>query len=194
MQISSNMSHGYYNPFEHNKNIISTPKDENNQTEDLDKKASSSQEDKKIEQELSPKDKQQVAKLQSRDMEVRAHEAAHLAAAGGVATGGASYTYQKGPDGKQYAVGGEVPIDLSAGRTPEETISKMRKVKAAATAPASPSGADMKIASTAAMLELKAQIELNDEKSQELKPENKNPYENSKDSNEQESESLNVSA
>ena len=42
----------------------------------------------------------------------RAHEMAHLAAAGGLATG-PYYEYQQGPDSKQYAVGGHVNIDTS---------------------------------------------------------------------------------
>ncbi|MCK4874343.1 MAG: hypothetical protein KAS26_00715, partial [Sulfurimonas sp.] len=52
-------------------------------------------------QKLSQEEKQLVQDLQSRDTEVHAHEAAHQS--GGAATGGASYTYQQGPDGKMYA-------------------------------------------------------------------------------------------
>ncbi|MEF3192293.1 MAG: hypothetical protein K6347_07105 [Campylobacterales bacterium] len=100
-----------------------------------------------------------LSKLQARDAEVRAHEAAHLAAGGGVVMGGASFTYQMGPDGKQYAIGGEVPIDMSTGSTPEETQQKMRRVRAAALAPASPSPQDLKVAATASMIETKARIE-----------------------------------
>ena len=48
----------------------------------------------------------QLSQLRARDAEVRAHEAAHMAAGGRYVTGGASYTYQKGPDAGQYAVGG----------------------------------------------------------------------------------------
>ncbi len=57
-----------------------------------------------------------------RDREVRAHEMAHLAAAGGLASSGATFTYQHGPDGVSYAIGGEVKIDTSSGSNPEETI------------------------------------------------------------------------
>ena len=63
---------------------------------------------------LSEQELKQVQELKTRDREVRAHEAAHLAAAGSLAIGGASYSYQRGPDGVQYAVGGEVSIDTSA--------------------------------------------------------------------------------
>jgi len=65
-------------------------------------------------QELSESDLKVISELKQRDAEVKAHEAAHLTAAGGIATGGASFEYQQGPDGVRYAVGGEVNIDTSA--------------------------------------------------------------------------------
>jgi hypothetical protein len=92
-------------------------------------------------QELSPDDQARIDQLKARDLEVRQHEQAHLAAAGGLATSGASYTYQRGPNGVNYAVGGEVNIDTSPGRTPEETLDKARRIQAAALAPAEPSSA-----------------------------------------------------
>ena len=130
-------------------------------------KDTSKTEKEKNPQKLSPEEKQLVAKLQARDTEVRAHEAAHQAAGGGLA-GGASFEYQKGPDGKMYAVGGEVPIAFKEGSTPEETIANARQVKAAALAPANPSSQDYAVASSATMMELKAQQELLKEKMQEL--------------------------
>jgi len=99
-----------------------------------------------------------VDQLKARDREVRAHEAAHQAAGGSLA-GGASFAYQRGPDGRSYAVGGEVPIDLSAGRTPEETIQRARQIRAAALAPADPSGQDLRVAAEAAALEMAAQLQ-----------------------------------
>ena len=108
-----------------------------------------------------------VMELQARDMEVRAHESAHMSA--GANTGGASFTYQVGPNGKLYAIGGEVPIDLSSGNTLEETISKMQNVKAAALAPSSPSPQDLKVAASAGMVESQARSELNLQKSEENK-------------------------
>ena len=129
----------------------------------------------KLKEQLTPNEQAQVAKLQQRDAEVRAHEAAHMSS--GVASGGASFTYQEGPDGKQYAIGGEVPIDLSGGAsTPEDKIAHARKVRAAALAPANPSGADMQIAATATMLELKAMVELRQEKAKEQTEVKENPY------------------
>jgi hypothetical protein len=109
---------------------------------------------------LSDKAKAIVRSLQARDQEVHAHEQAHLAAAGGLATGGASYTYQKGPDGVDYAIGGEVSIDVSAGRTPEETIARAATIRAAALAPSDPSGQDRSVAAAASQLEQQARAEL----------------------------------
>lgn len=100
-----------------------------------------------------------LAQLKAADREVRAHEQAHMAAGAGI-TGSASYTYKTGPDGKQYAVAGEVPVDTSAGRTPEETLAKAQKIRAAALAPAQPSAQDYKVAQTAASMQQTARIEM----------------------------------
>lgn len=109
---------------------------------------------------LSFEQQQQLLKLAARDREVRAHEQAHLSTAGQYAAGGASFTYQLGPDGKRYAIGGEVPIDVSKGATPEETLLKMERIKAAALAPLNPSAADRQIAAQAAMAEAQARQEI----------------------------------
>jgi hypothetical protein len=98
--------------------------------------------------ELPVEKQREVEKLQSRDKEVRTHEAAHQAA-GGTIAGSPTYSYQTGPDGRRYAVGGAVQIDTGTEKTPQATIAKMHKVKAAALAPADPSGPDRSIASRA---------------------------------------------
>jgi hypothetical protein len=108
---------------------------------------------------LSPDQEEEIRRLAARDVAVRAHEAAHQAAAG-AAGGGASFSYVTGPDGKQYAVGGEVPVQLAAGRTPEETIRNAQRVRAAALAPADPSAQDRAVASEAAALEAAARAEI----------------------------------
>ena len=102
----------------------------------------------------------QVQELQQRDAEVRTHEQAHLSTAGQYASGGPSFSYQTGPNGKRYAVGGSVPIDIGKESTPAATIIKMRTVKRAALAPANPSAADRQIAAKASMQEMKAMQEL----------------------------------
>lgn len=109
---------------------------------------------------LSRAEAAELAKLKARDREVREHEQAHLSAAGGLATSGASYTYQRGPDGANYAVGGEVSIDTSAGRTPEDTVQRARTIRAAALAPADPSGQDRAVAARAGQMEQQANAEI----------------------------------
>lgn len=117
---------------------------------------------------LTPEALALVAQLKARDTEVRQHEQAHMATAGGLATSGASYTYQRGPNGVDYAIGGEVHIDTSPGRTPQETIERARTIQAAALAPASPSGADQAVAAQAQQMELQARTELAVQQAQEL--------------------------
>ncbi len=108
---------------------------------------------------LSEEEEKQVAQLKARDSEVRAHEQAHMAAAGGVSVSGPSYSYQQGPDGKRYAVGGHVNIDVSPGRTPEDTLRKAQAVQRAALAPAEPSGQDQAVAAQARQMALQAMAE-----------------------------------
>ncbi len=62
--------------------------------------------------ELTAEEIKEVTELQKRDKEVRQHEYAHIAAAGAYSQG-VSFQYQTGPDGRRYAVGGEVSIDTS---------------------------------------------------------------------------------
>ena len=109
---------------------------------------------------LSDEDQREIERLKARDREVRAHEQAHKSA-GGPHAGAPSYDYDSGPDGKQYAVSGEVKIDTApiAG-DPEATIAKMETIKRAALAPAEPSGADRAIAAKADQTILKARQEL----------------------------------
>ncbi len=99
-------------------------------------------------QELSDEQKEIVAELKRRDTEVRRHEQAHSAAAGSYA-GPASYEYERGPDGRLYAVSGEVSIDTSPLNDPEATIRKMEIVIRAALAPANPSAQDHAVAAQA---------------------------------------------
>lgn len=110
-------------------------------------------------QDMSPEEKQVVNDLKRRDAEVKAHESAHMAAGSGIVQGGASFEYQSGPDGKMYAVGGEVQIDVSPENTPEATIQKMQQVRAAALAPAQPSGTDRAVAAQASQIEAQARID-----------------------------------
>jgi len=111
--------------------------------------------------ELTDEEQLKVSELKQRDAEVKAHEAAHLGAAGGLARGGASYEYQKGPDDQNYAVGGEVSIDSSpVDGDPNATIAKAQQIRSAALAPARPSAQDLKVAAKASQMETEARSEL----------------------------------
>ena len=100
-----------------------------------------------------------VQELSQIDQKVRAHETAHQAAAGSLG-GAVSFSYQTGPDGKSYAVGGEVPVDMSAGRTPQDTLSKAEQIRSAALAPADPSPQDLSVAAQASQMEAAAREQL----------------------------------
>lgn len=106
------------------------------------------------------KDAEQIKELKARDTEVRIHEQAH-ASVGGQYAGSPSYEYQRGPDGTNYAVGGEVQIDVAVIEgDPKATIEKMQTVRAAALAPQEPSSADRSIAADATQKLMAAQAEL----------------------------------
>ena len=77
----------------------------------------------KDEKDLGEEEKRQLDKLKNTDQEVRAHERAHMAAGSGLVKGGASYEYERGPDGKMYAVGGEVKIDTSKEGDDQQPVS-----------------------------------------------------------------------
>ena len=150
----------------------------------------------KSESELSSNERQQVTELRQIDSAVRAHEAAHMAAGGSVISGGASYTYQKGPDGQLYAIGGEVPISSSGGSTPESKIAIAKEIQAAALAPANPSPQDLKVAASAVQMEAQANQELREQKSEEQKDKELETYSNNQEeiSTVQESSNLDLSA
>ncbi len=122
----------------------------------------------KMDEELSEQEKKEVEKLKTRDQEVRDHERAHMMAGGTLVRKGASYQYETGPDGKRYAVGGEVSIDASPVEdNPEATIRKMQQVKRAALAPAEPSSQDRAVAASASQKEAQARVELRQEATEE---------------------------
>lgn len=106
-----------------------------------------------------PQIQAQIAQLKAIEEKVKAHEAAHKSA-GGAMTGPVSYTYTRGPDGRSYITGGEVPISVSPGKTPQETISRMQQVIQAALAPADPSPQDRAVAAQAAAQQQEASLAL----------------------------------
>ena len=98
---------------------------------------------------LSPQDRAVVESLRQRDAQVRQEETAHAGVAGSLA-GPISYVYQRGPDGRQYAVGGSVPISAQAVTgNPDEARRQGGRIAAAALAATNPSAADLSAAAGA---------------------------------------------
>ena len=104
-------------------------------------------------------EQQQINALSARDREVRAHEQAHVAA-GGQYAGAAQYQFERGPNGVNYAVSGEVSISVGKEATPEETLQKAQIVRRAALAPAEPSPQDRRVAAQATRMESEARQEI----------------------------------
>ena len=95
------------------------------------------------------------------DVTVRAHEQAHMVLLGPYARAGPQYSYIILPDGRRFAVGGSVAVDLKpVPNNPEATIRKAKAVRRAAYAPMQPSSADMHIAAKAYRVEKQAKREL----------------------------------
>ena len=131
-------------------------------------KNSSSNSDKQ----LTEEEQKQIDELKSRDREVKTHEQAHIAAGGSYVLGGASYDYQTGPDGKQYAVGGSVNIDTAPVKgDPEATIAKAQVVIKAALATGETSGQDHIVASAARQMISEARKELTSQQNAEMNTE-----------------------
>lgn len=111
-------------------------------------------------QKTNSTDAETIRQLAETDRKVRAHEAAHLAAAGELATSGASFGYTRGPDGKQYAVSGEVSISVREGEDAASTLRIAEQIRRAALAPADPSGQDRSVAAQADAMASKARSEM----------------------------------
>lgn len=169
MQISLNYNYASNSSYEKTqKNNTTQENTENTNSQNKDPKQNNEQTQMINGVELTLQQVQQLRELQSIDRNVKAHEAAHQAAGGGLA-GAASFSYTRGPDNQMYAVAGEVPIRMQEGRTPEETIANARQVAAAAMAPADPSPQDYKVAANAAKMEFDARAEATKLKAQEAK-------------------------
>ena len=115
---------------------------------------------------LTEEELQQVQKLKQIDRQVRAHERSHQNAAPEL-TGPANFKTVRGPDGKLYAVAGEVSIDTGEAATPEATIQKLKRVIKAALAPLEPSPQDRKVAAQARAEIAEARGEIRQENAEE---------------------------
>jgi hypothetical protein len=138
-----------------------------NQSKDNGKDQSAGRDDAEGRQQEQAEDKN-LQNLKQRDLEVRAHEQAH-ATIGGQYAAAPQYQFKSGSDGRQYAVDGEVSIDIASAATPEQTIRKMQQVKAAALAPAQPSSQDLRVASEASQKAIDAREEIAKARTQEAK-------------------------
>ena len=140
------------------RRIAATPSTENSQNSS---NTSRDRQQQEIEQQI-------IRDLAARDREVRQHEMAHQMA-GGQYTGGATYTFERGPDGVMYAVGGQVSIDTSPiPGDPEATLQKAQTIERAALAPADPSPQDLKVAASARAMANEARAELLREQQESL--------------------------
>lgn len=140
--------------------------DDDAQERQAEDKAKKEAEKEAEEAEKEAEDKQ-IEQLEKRDKEVRAHEQSH-SAVGGSAAGSPSYDLESGPNGRQYATGGEVSIKLPGGGSPEQVKRDAEQVKRAALAPAQPSSQDRSVAAKAGQIATQAQAEINQEKTEEL--------------------------
>jgi len=106
------------------------------------------------------REQQELQQLKIRDKEVRAHEAAHVAAGGSLVRGGVHFNFKRGSDGINYAVGGDVSIDISKSSDPKENLRKAETIQRAALAPANPSAQDHAVAAQATKMATMAQAEI----------------------------------
>jgi hypothetical protein len=121
---------------------------------------------------LSDEALMQVSKLKARDEQLHQHEQAHHTASNGLDVSSASFTYQRGPNGVNYAVSGDVSIDTSPGQTPEETLMRAEKIRDVALAPVDPTAIDRSVATKAQHMAMQARAEIVRETSNaEMKPE-----------------------
>lgn len=97
--------------------------------------------------------------MKQRDAEIRRHEQSHAAHAGHHG-GRPVLQYRRGPDGKMYAVGGRVSINVTAAASPEATIEKMETLIRASVAPADPSHNDRAVAALARRMKTQAESQL----------------------------------
>jgi hypothetical protein len=139
------------------------PANSTNSTNPADNKKTTEQDDASMRRE----EQRIVQALSARDREVRAHEAAHIAVGRQYVVSGPSYTYQQGPDGRNYAIGGEVQLDVSEEAEAQATLNKAETVRRAALAPAEPSAQDRQVAARASQLAAQARVSIAVERRQD---------------------------
>lgn len=116
--------------------------------------------------ELTQQEQREVSELKMTDSQVKAHEHAHKAAAAGLSTSGPNYEYETGPDGKKYAVAGDVNVSYKHSDDPEVNLRNAQQLRASALAPADPSSQDRKVAMQAEREIAQARQEIMEEQRQ----------------------------
>ena len=162
-QIQSDLFAAFQNAFGQEKD---NAQDESAGKQDAQSEQQSRQQTQQ-QQQQEQQDAKEIEQLKARDQEVRTHEQAH-AATGGQYAGSPQYEYTTGPDNKRYITGGEVSIDVSEAKSPEETLRKMEQVRAAALAPAEPSSQDLKVAAEASQKAVEARTDIAEENREAL--------------------------
>ncbi|CAH1210521.1 SprA family protein [Candidatus Nitrotoga sp. BS] len=170
--ITATSNQAFFTP-QSRREVSQAARNEVKQTVALNDTQKPSQDDSTASQQNKLELQSQIQKLRDTDREVRSHEQAHLAAAGGISQGGASFKFILGPDGQRYAVSGEVQIDTSrVAGDPETTLQKAQQIQQAALAPSEPSAQDRSVAMAAAAMAAEARAEIMSRGANENKPTN----------------------
>lgn len=135
-------------------------------SESIEREQSSRRQQNTVDEQQTQAQADEVRDLSARDREVRQHERAH-SAVGQELTGAPVYEYETGPDGRRYAVAGEVSLSFSEVEgDPEATLELARLARQAALAPDQPSQQDRRVAALATQLEIEALQELSQQQQQ----------------------------
>jgi hypothetical protein len=109
--------------------------------------------------ELSDTNKEALDELKKRDKKVKKHEAGHTGNPDIQTIGTPRYKYTLGPDGKMYAVGGEVTLSTGRVSNPQDALRKATALKKASLSSDDPSPADFAAASAASQMKAEALLQ-----------------------------------
>lgn len=109
---------------------------------------------------LDEREKKLIHELRRRDSETKQHEQAHIAAGGSLIVSGPSYKFITGPDGRNYAIGGQVSLDITPEHDPHDTLKKAEQIERTAMAPMKPSPQDFRVVNQAKQLQLIAEQQI----------------------------------
>lgn len=100
-------------------------------------------------------------KFRNKDSEIRLHEQTHTSLTGTISS--IQYSYQMGPDGKMYAVGGSVRLDTSIPSDTNAAINKLDSIISSATSSgANMSAADSSIATSANLMKMRLNFQVDE--------------------------------